>query len=203
MDYDLDLEWAETAHPLKLYRKMDTAEDEWPEWEFEAIVDWLGPIEGADMEIVGNVMGALQVLLFRPDRFWGEWEVFENCIHAFNGNIPHFGSVQPPSPGELLWGVHVARDLTDGEPEYEVVSYTQACLFTAGISIGIDPIDQIEVFSSNPSHRTAVRKRVNEVIKLHDGGDEDITWEETDVDIESARLLAAYIYKNELIQLGT
>ena len=71
MDYDLDLEWAETAHPLKLYRKMDTAEDEWPEWEFEAIVDWLGPIEGADMEIVGNVMGALQVLLFRPYRFWG------------------------------------------------------------------------------------------------------------------------------------
>ena len=175
-----------SPNPKVLSRSLDAIDGSWYTWEPEAILDAAKDAGYDPMDIgVRDMAGALSVLRALPDRFWSEWEVFENIGQALNGNVPDFAHVQPLSPAEAAFAVGVARELVPGEMSYEVKTYVEAILHSNGLSFGVTPLEDITDRSSNAGRRQAVLERYNGFL---DQGASGVS--ESGVDIEALKLLA-------------
>ena len=179
-------------HPIALARLLDTQAPGWELWEPEALKDTVEGMDSVDQSdpALDDLLGALQVLRAQPEQFWDEWEVFENCAHAFSGGVPDFSVCQPVSPAEAAFGVHVATELSPGAMAYEVKAYIETVLHAAGISQGVGPLADISDRSAHPDRRQRAQARFEEI---RDQGQE-AELAERDTDIEAARMLAVVIY---------
>ena len=185
-----------SPNPIVLSRALDQADEAWYTWEPEAIHDTARDAGYDTSEVsVLDMLGALCVLKAQTEQFWSEWEVFENIVHALNGNVPDFSQVQPASPAETAFAVGAASEIASGDMSYEVKAYVEAILHSNGLSFGTMSLEGIHDRSSHPDRRQEVAARYE---ALMDQEDPDIT--ESAVDIEALKMLAigAYVRHNHL-----
>jgi len=127
----------------------------WYIWELETVQSGLKVYAEVEdySDFVEDKLGALIVLLTN-DRFYNEWEVFENIGHAFNHNIVFPGQLQPMNVEELNWVLYESKLIDDEYQSFssDVNAYIKTVLHeegTVGEVEDIYSISKIKVFSKN------------------------------------------------------
>lgn len=116
---------------------------QWYVWELETVYSELKRVAGVDelSDFIQDKLAAIIVLL-TTDRFYNEWEVFENIGHAFNHNIVFPAQMQPLEAEEANWVIYEAELLDESFLSFssDVKAYLRTILHTEGI---VEPVDQI------------------------------------------------------------
>lgn len=122
-----------TAHPLTLLAIMDARyQGGWTEWVPETMWAVIRRDFGSVGELTRNKLLSVR-LAATTDIPWLDWDVFEKCGLAWNDIVPIFGAMQPMSPMQTAFTVHVLRNVRADEPfDPEVAAYMAAVLDTNG-----------------------------------------------------------------------
>lgn len=106
-------------------------------WEQETL--WLEIQEDFRIEFLSDFAKAkisAVILLNTSDRFYVQWEVFENVGKAFNHQDVHFEDLTPLSPEELTWTILEAKLNDESENTFtdDVNEYIKTCFKATGVS---------------------------------------------------------------------
>jgi hypothetical protein len=198
-------------HPLEIAELMTRKYGKsWTSWGTDTMRQTLQHDLGHDPDIaILNVIHALQVLAENPRGFWGDHDIFENVILGLNGMQAHTGVDDYVSPGQMAFGVTIAKDLIGGQPEDSVKAYTAVRLFGnpndphdsgPGILFAMEPLQYAQGYLDllNQRHggaqidKAAIRSRLRE---LHDTPLEEAGLSSADpVDNQVALLLGVRDY---------
>lgn len=120
-------------------------------WELETI--YLSLIEDFKLthlnSFIRDKIGAI-ITLNTSERFYQQWEVFEDVCKAFNHEMIHFEDLTPLSVEELAWGLVEAKlnDETFSKLSGDVMAYCQTVLKSEGVSNTPDFLTDIISYKS-------------------------------------------------------
>ena len=106
-------------------------------WEFETL--WYEIQDDFRIEFLSDFAKAkisAVITLNTSDRFYVQWEAFEDVGKAFNHQDVHFEDLTPLSPEELTWTILEAKLNDDDENPFtdDVMDYIKTCFKAAGVS---------------------------------------------------------------------
>lgn len=169
---------------------------DWWEWEVETIdrMLWL-KFSVALEEINRDKILAIRHLCRSDQPFW-DWFEYNQCALSFAGAIADFEMIKKPSPGMIISAVKTMNFI---RPEREsnfgndVVKYICICLKDDGIYVPPLNIADIIGLAFSELVSEEIRALWNEVYKKYKRivTGEDKTIDETIVDVQARRLMAA------------
>lgn len=115
---------------------------EWLGWELETLhgillADHPGGVSNAAWHQV-NALRTLHLV----DRFWLEWEVFNWCVVALNGDVPDFNVIQIPSVTQCMLAVDAADEVRRDVPwSVEVKAFLSVVHRHEEILVPQEPLD--------------------------------------------------------------
>lgn len=141
------------AHPYVLdLALIKTFGLEWFTWEQETLFEEIKQTFNTSIADINRVKIMATMTLHVVDSAWEQWEVFENTIHALNGDIAHPGYVQPCDVPFLMAGVDIINDIRKEDFSDEVGRYVAACFLHDEISYAPPPLDFAQPFLSQPRY---------------------------------------------------
>jgi hypothetical protein len=193
------------AHPIAIAILLKTKyNDGWVEWLPETLWEAIRRDIGAVSEINQNKIQALAVSLV-TNAPWQDWPIFENCGRAFNNTIPVFGQVQPLSPAETAFTVHVLKTLNAYPFSEEVLGYISAvCLYNGIVYAPAKWFGKCQPLINKQNQNPEIRKEIQQAWKVAEK--EDLLSVEFNdskpVDVHVAKLWAVQQYlKDRAVQL--
>lgn len=149
------------THPLALLAVVKNKyNDEWVRWLPETLWDTIRKDFGPISEVNQNKLQAVAVSI-STDAPWQDWTTFENCGKAFNDSIPVFGQIQPLSPVETAFTVHLLKKLNVFDFSDEVLGYiASVCLYNGIVYAPKEFFGRAQLFvdaqNKNPELKTEV-----------------------------------------------
>ncbi|MFA7710601.1 MAG: hypothetical protein WCY30_05815 [Candidatus Neomarinimicrobiota bacterium] len=173
--------------------------DEWLEWLPETIRvvinnRW-GGIDDIDME---RILATRNIIIY--EYFWHDVDIFEATIMCFNWiEIDHRLGIHP-SPGQVVYGIDLARKVKNPECEFsEDVNQYIASIFIDKCYVYIPPAygipgvqKYLDKYYKDVELKKAIRMKYE--LRVRD----DISLEENLVDAQVAKLLAI----NKFVEIG-
>jgi hypothetical protein len=137
------------THPLILHSfLLERYGPSWPTWMPDSI--WV--VIQKDFKtnvatLIKEKISAIQTLLM-VDSFWRDWEVFEKVTQSVNGNIARFDILQPPTLGQMINAINIARKLRPDIKKFdeEVARYVSAIADEEGVELLPPPLDFGQIF---------------------------------------------------------
>lgn len=182
------------AHPVILYTFMlDKYGPDWLTWDPDAI--WLvieRDFKTSIASITKEKLNAVKALLM-VDSFWRDWEVFEKTTQALNNNIVRFDILQPPTLGQLVNAVRLAKKLRPDMKTFEdeVARYVSAIALEEGVEYLPPPLSFAQPFLGPAPKDVVARYKELSAVPL-----DKAQLQETAPDIQATKLLIAVEYAN-------
>lgn len=182
------------AHPVILYTFMlDKYGPAWLTWDPDAI--WLvieKDFKTSIASITKEKLNAIKTLI-SVDSFWWVWEVFEKVTQAMNNNIVRFDILQPPTLGQMVNAVRLAKKMRPEMKtfEEEVARYVSAIALEEGVEYLPPPLTFAQPFLGPAPKDVVARYKELSTTPLS-----KVRFSETAPDIQAAKLLIAVEYAN-------
>lgn len=124
---------ASLTDPLEIFAVMNKSFGrDWFDWEPETIWKTIGGNTELEPKI-RNIILCLQVLV-KTNQVHEQWHIFENAVHAFNGNHVDFSTLQPCELNEIAKAIKIIRKVRPTEDfDSEVYIYIATVAKTSGV----------------------------------------------------------------------
>jgi len=156
--------FSDDMHPILLFRYLKDKYDKgWLDWTPETLKSELPMMSNINR---GKVHALAMINIH--DIAWNEWDVFEKCGQAFNGNYVNFGIVQPLSPGQCAFTIRVMDRIDDRKMGSETLSYIASILYDRGYVYAPPELfdeTQTHLEIMQPSHIPEMVKHIKKVWK--------------------------------------
>ena len=189
------------THPVVLDIKLiDKYKADWFGWEPETL--WTEIMDDfRTPSISDHVKSKIQAIrtIHITDWVFTKWEIFCPIIQALNNNIPDFEIMRKPTISQLFAGVDMITMVrNDEEFSQEVQQFCGAAMLDEGVTAAPQPVAfcqdeilEIQEEMGVPVDPAPVKEKYRQVVTLPA---DQVVLEETQVDIQVAKLLIARDY---------